>query len=283
MLKYVLIVNGDVLFRRNLSFELEQAGYVTSTAANAEDAVAIARRKPPHLILLAVHLPDLTGFEALKQLKALGDLPVIFLTNRYRLLDEILGLELGADDFLLCPVVTEVLLARMQAILRRYEPPNHRAVEEPFVVGDLALDPLSRLALLGGQPLELSPREFDLLLTFARHPHTDLSYEDLLTAVWGPAFAGDPEIIYVQVHSLRDKIETDPAHPQRVITMRGVGYRFIPQEAAPAPASEAAPSEASSPTSTTPLPTDSASGQTPSDNLRDTPSPGRPDARCAPI
>ena len=228
--KHIFIIDDDALMRRSLAFNLEQAGYKSSTAANAEDGLAFARREPPDLVLLDISLPGMDGLDALRNFKEQAGMPVIFVTARRRELDEVLGLELGADDYITKPFDFNVLLARIKAVLRRVEQPGHPAEPPaPIQVGDLTLDPLAHTATLAGQPLALPPREFELLHTFALEPNRVFSVDELIGRVWGAEFIGQPQVVYVHIHWLREKIEIDPEHPRRIITVRGVGYKLQAQ------------------------------------------------------
>ena len=230
MAKHILIVDDDNLLRRSLSLQLEQAGYRTSTAANAEDALALARRDQPDLILLDVGLPGMDGLEALRHIQKDMDVPVIFVTARRRELDEILGLELGADEYITKPFNPDILLARVKAVLRRSgrqsDSPASSAVLE---VGDLVIDPGAHTVVVAGDPVELTAREFALLHALAQEAGRVLSIDDLLARVWGAEFFGEPQVVYVHVRWLREKIEEDPQKPTRIVNVRGVGYKLIPQ------------------------------------------------------
>jgi len=230
MARHILIVDDDKLLRRSLSLQLDQAGYRTSTAANAEDALALARRDEPDLILLDVGLPGMDGLEALRHIQKDMDVPVIFVTARRRELDEILGLELGADEYITKPFNPDVLLARVKAVLRRSErqiaSPTKSAILE---VGDLVIDPAAHTVTVAGNPVNLTAREFALLHSLAQEAGRVLSIDDLLARVWGAEFFGEPQVVYVHIRWLREKIEEDPQKPKRIINVRGVGYKLIPQ------------------------------------------------------
>lgn len=216
--------------RRSLAFHLEQAGYQVQTAASAEDALAMVRHSPPNLILLDIGLPGMDGLEALRELKANHKIPVIFLTARRRELDEVVGLELGADDYITKPFDVDVVLAHIKAVLRRTGAVGQTEAEaRRLVVGDLDIDPQAHTASYGGRYLDLSPREFDLLLALASQPEKVIATEDLLSQVWGAEFIGQPQVVYVHIRWLRQKLEADPNHPQRILTVRGVGYKLMPQ------------------------------------------------------
>jgi len=232
MARTILLVDDDALMRRSLGFHLEQAGYHVHTAASAEDALALVHRMPLDLVLLDIGLPDMDGLDALRELKAGQNLPVIFLTARRRELDEVLGLELGADDYITKPFDVDIVLARIKAVLRRTggaAQPEKAA--ERLIVGDLEIAPASHTASCAGRLLDLSPREFDLLHTLASQPDKVIATEGLLAQVWGAEFMGQPQVVYVHIRWLRQKLETDPNHPQRILTVRGVGYKLIPQQA----------------------------------------------------
>ena len=232
MAAHILLVDDDALLRRSLAFNLEQAGYRVSTAANAEDALTLARRDPPGLVLLDIGLPGMDGLDALRHFQERTQAPVIFLTARRRELDQVLGLELGADDYVAKPFDLDVLLARIKAVLRRSGRVSSAPAEPiPLVVGDLMIDPAAHTASLGGRSLDLAPREFDLLHALALDSGRVVSTDDLLARVWGAEYAGEPQVVYVHMRWLREKLEEDPNHPKRIITVRGLGYKLEPQEA----------------------------------------------------
>ncbi len=230
MPRTILLVDDDALMRRSLAFHLEQAGYQVHTAASAEDAVESVRYAPPDLVILDIGLPGKDGLEALREIKSLHNLPVIFLTGRRRELDEVVGLEMGADDYITKPFDVDVVLAHIKAVLRRTErnTPTEN-LSQRLAVGDLEIDPQAHTVLCSGQALNLSPREFDLLLLLATQPEKVFSTEELLAQVWGAEFIGQPQVVYVHVRWLREKLEKDPGHPKRILTVRGVGYKLVPQ------------------------------------------------------
>jgi DNA-binding response OmpR family regulator len=229
MSRNILLVDDDALMRRSLAFHLEQAGYHVHTAANAEDALELIGSNKPDLVMLDISLPGMDGLDALREMKSRHELPVIFLTARRRELDEVVGLELGADDYITKPFDVDVVLAHIKAVLRRVTPQPEKAPER-LVLGDLEIGPASHTVSCGGHSLDLSPREFDLLLALANKPEKVISTEDLLAQVWGAEFVGQPQVVYVHIRWLREKLETDPAHPKRILTVRGVGYKLIPQQ-----------------------------------------------------
>jgi DNA-binding response OmpR family regulator len=228
--RHILVVDDDDLLRRSLAFNLEQAGYRTSTAADAESALRLARRDPPVLILLDIGLPGMDGLDALRNFREDADTPIIFVTARRRELDQALGLELGADDYVTKPFDLNVLLARIKAVLRRLErTAPAAAAPDRLEVGDLAIDALAHVVTLDGKPLELAPREFALLHALALQAGQVVAIDDLLAQVWGAEYVGEPQVVYVHIRWLREKIEADPKHPQRILTVRGVGYKLLSQ------------------------------------------------------
>jgi DNA-binding response OmpR family regulator len=230
MAKHILVVDDDALLRRSLSLQLEQVGYRTNTAASAEDALALAKRDRPDLILLDVGLPGMDGLEALRQFQMDDDIPVIFVTARRRELDTILGLELGADDYITKPFNPDVLLAHIKAVLRRTERQSGGPItQEPLVVGDLVINPAAHTVTVAGEPVELAAREFALLHTLALEAGNVVSVDDIITRAWGAEFLGEPQVVYVHMRWLREKIEEDPNNPQRLVNVRGVGYKLMPQ------------------------------------------------------
>lgn len=229
MAKCILLVDDDVLMRRSLAFHLEQAGFRVHTAASAEDALGLVQRDPPDLVLLDIGLPGMDGLDALRRFKERFELPVIFLTARRRELDEVVGLELGADDYITKPFDVDVLLAHIKAVLRRFGHHHPPVSPTPSMItaGDLTIDVASHTALLAGNPLVLAPREFDLLYTLAQEPNRVFSVDELLGRVWGAEFIGQPQVVYVHMRWLREKLEVNPNAPQRLMTVRGVGYKLV--------------------------------------------------------
>jgi DNA-binding response OmpR family regulator len=226
---HILLVDDDALLRRSLVLNLEEAGYRASASANAEEALALATRDRPDLVLLDIGLPGMDGLDALRHFQSRIGVPVIFLTARRRELDEVLGLQLGADDYITKPFDKDVLLARIKTVLRRVartEVPLPAEEERRLVVGDLVVDTAAHSVTVTGQPVALTPLEFDLLHTLVAHAGQVLSVDDLLNRVWGEEYVGQPQVVYVHIHWLREKLENDPEHPQRIVTVRGVGYKL---------------------------------------------------------
>jgi DNA-binding response OmpR family regulator len=226
---HILLVDDDALLRRSLVLNLEEAGYRASASANAEEALALATRDRPDLVLLDIGLPGMDGLDALRHFQSRIGVPVIFLTARRRELDEVLGLQLGADDYITKPFDKDVLLARIKTVLRRVaqtKAPPTAGEERRLVVGDLVVDTGAHSVTIAETPVELTPLEFELLHALAEHAGQVLSVDDLLDRVWGEEYVGQPQVVYVHVHWLREKLEKDPEHPQRIVTVRGVGYKL---------------------------------------------------------
>jgi len=230
---HILLVDDDLLLRRSVAFSLEHAGYRVTTAASAEDALAIVDRDPPNLVLLDIGLPGMDGLEALRRFREWPHAPpVIFVTARRRELEQVLGLELGADDYITKPFDKDVLLAHIKAVLRRVQQPLAPPSEPQLLtVGDLTIEPRTHQVRIGTRVVELTRREFDLLHALALEPGRILSAGDLLARVWGAEYQGEPQVVYVHIRWLREKLEVTPSRPRRIITVRGVGYKLERQEA----------------------------------------------------
>ncbi len=232
---HILLVDDDELLLRSLALNLQQAGYRVSTAASAEDALALVHLDPPDLILLDVGLRGMDGLEALRHFRAEIGVPVILLTAHQRELDEVLGLKYGADDYISKPFDLDVLLARIKAVLRRFrrQPVSPSPAEPaPLVVGDLTIDPAAHTVRVGDRLIDLPPRQFDLLHALALEAGQVLSVDELLAQVWGGEYQGESQVIYVHIRWLREKLEKNSNRPQRIVTVRGVGYKLEAQEAA---------------------------------------------------
>jgi DNA-binding response OmpR family regulator len=231
MAKRILIVDDDQLMRRSLAFNLEQAGYAVKSAVNAEDALDILRASIFDLVLLDIGLPGMDGLDAVRIIKDEFGLPVIFLTARRRELDEVVGLELGADDYVTKPFDVDVLLARIKAVLRRSASPSPQVSEKMLLKsGDIEIDPSAHVVRVAGEIVDLAPREFDLLNALVLEPNKVLAVDDLLARVWGSEYIGQPQVVYVHIRWLREKIEEKPDKPGRIVTVRGKGYKFLPRE-----------------------------------------------------
>jgi DNA-binding response OmpR family regulator len=231
MAKNILVVDDDQLLRRSLTFNLEQAGYEVNSAASAESALKMLAAADYDLVLLDIGLPGMDGLDAVRKIKEDFQLPVIFLTARRRELDEVMGLELGADDYVTKPFDIDVLLARIKAVLRRLTG-STQVMDEPRLLqaGDIEIDTQAHTVSVAGEQVNLSPREFNLLVVLVRNLNRVQSVDDLLVQVWGADYIGQPQVVYVHIRWLREKIETNPNKPERIITVRGIGYKFVPKE-----------------------------------------------------
>ena len=219
----ILIVEDDATVRDTLALNLRAEGYEVLTAGDGEEGLALARADAPDLVVLDVMLPELDGLTVCRILRRESQVPIILLTARGTETDKIIGLETGADDYIVKPFSLGEFLARIRAALRRGHP--ERPTTE-MNSGDLRLDLVARRAYKEEEELQLAPREFELLSTLMRNQGAVLTRELLLSSVWGQDFIGDPRTVDVHIRWLRQKIEPDPSHPQRIQTVRGMGYRF---------------------------------------------------------
>lgn len=232
MSEIILVVEDETALREALQYNLQRQGYTVITAADGQTAVNLAREKHPDLVVLDVMLPVLDGFEVCRILRHDTNIPILILTARDDEIDRVLGLEIGADDYMTKPFSMREFLARVKAQLRRSRL-TQQEVEartsmpaEVIRFGNLTLNLTRREVLLDDIPIQLKPKEFDLLLFLARHRGQVLSRELILNRVWGWEFSGGSRTVDVHVRWLREKIEEDPANPQRLVTVRGAGYRF---------------------------------------------------------
>jgi DNA-binding response OmpR family regulator len=226
----ILLVDDEPLITDSLSYSLKREGFEVKAVGDGEQAMKEINSFDPDLVVLDIMLPGMNGLEVCRRIRANSSTPVIMLTARGEELDRILGLEVGADDYLAKPFSFRELLARIRSILRRVEMDRQTSQFQPINVGNLTLDPIARRVFRGGQELQLSAREFDLLSILMRNAGRALSREELLAQVWGEDWIGDPRTLDVHVRWLRLKIEEDPAIPDYIQTVRGHGYRFAGPE-----------------------------------------------------
>ena len=234
----LLIVEDEPTLLETLKYNLERQGYEVVTASDGVQALATARTEKPDLVILDIMLPGLDGFEVCRILRQEMSLPILMLTAKDEEVDKIVGLEVGADDYLTKPFSMRELLARVRAHLRRVrllreelessgqtdqESPNGGVV---FSFGDLVIDESRREIRRDDDVLALKPKEFELLLFLARNRGIALGRSLILERVWGWDFDGGSRTVDVHIRWLREKIEVDPAHPSRILTVRGIGYRF---------------------------------------------------------
>ncbi|MGB2851920.1 MAG: response regulator transcription factor [Solirubrobacterales bacterium] len=228
---HILVVDDERMVREVVARYLEREGFRVTAVGDGQAAVR-ALTSSPDLIVLDLMLPKVDGLEVLRRARASTSSAVLILTARGAIDDRITGLDLGADDYLAKPFSPRELVARVHAVLRRAEVPagvaNGNRPEGALAFGDLVIDAVAREAELAGEVLTLAPREFDLLHHFAINPRRVLSREDLLDALWDLSFDGDSATVTVHIRRLREKIEADPSAPERIVTVRGAGYRFEP-------------------------------------------------------
>lgn len=225
----ILVVDDEPSIVTLLKFNLEQSGFTVVTALNGKEGYAIASQESLDLIVLDLMLPEMDGMEICKSLRQEKiNTPILMLTAKDDELDKILGLELGADDYLTKPFSPREVVARVKAILRRTKinEESETAVEKILKVGDLVIMPEQYEARFKGEKLELTPKEFELLLYLAKHSGKVLSRDQLLNAVWDYDYAGDTRIVDVHISHLREKIEQDTKQPQYIKTIRGFGYKM---------------------------------------------------------
>jgi DNA-binding response OmpR family regulator len=229
----ILVVEDDLTLRETLEYNLVRQGYEVHTAADGRAALDIARREQPDLLVLDVMLPGLDGFEVCRILRQEMSVPILMLTARDEEVDKVVGLEIGADDYMTKPFSMRELLARIKAQLRRVRLTREETTAaggvvegEKVTVGDLTIDLARHEALLDGEPLSLKPKEYELLVFLARNRGMVLSRDLILERVWGWDYGGGSRTVDVHVRWLREKIEPDPSSPTRIVTVRGVGYRL---------------------------------------------------------
>ncbi len=226
MASKVLIVEDDRSLITVLKYNLAKEGYSVATAGDGAQAIETARSFKPDVIILDVMLPTMSGFEVCRILRHEMTTPILMLTARGDETDKVVGLELGADDYLTKPFSMRELLARIRAALRRAEMRTTAPAEDRFVAGELDIDISRHIATRGGKVLTLTPKEFDLLAFLVKNRGLVFSRQVLLEKVWGYDYAGDTRTVDVHVRWLREKIEADPGKPAFLVTVRGTGYKI---------------------------------------------------------
>jgi two-component system KDP operon response regulator KdpE len=221
----ILVVDDEPQIRRVLRSTLSSQGYVITEAKTGEEAVEIARKEKPDLILLDVNMPGMGGIEACRELRRMSEAPIIVLTVRNAERDKVLALDAGADDYVVKPFGIEELLARIRAALRRFAPGD---ALPPYISKDLTLDFESRQLTVRGKQVHLTPKEFEVIKHLIANQGKPLTHRRILQAVWGPDYGEETENLRVVINQLRKKIEGDPAHPKYILTEPWVGYRFHP-------------------------------------------------------
>jgi DNA-binding response OmpR family regulator len=220
----ILLVDDDERIRASMRLALEDEGYAVEEAASGEAALAAVERRPADVVLIDLMLPGIDGFECCRSLRRTSDVPIIMVTARTDTYDVVAGLEAGADDYVTKPFVAKELAARIRALLRRAR--GSEPSSQAFEVGDLEILPLEGVVRRRGDQVHLTRTEFRLLCELASNPGRVFSRELLLERVWGYDYFGDGRLVDVHVRRLRTKVEDDPAHPQHVVTVRGLGYKL---------------------------------------------------------
>lgn len=226
----ILLVDDEPLITDSLTYSLRREGFEVKAVVDGAQALKAVDEYQPDLIVLDLMLPDISGLEVCRRLRSNSTTPVIMLTARGEEIDRVLGLEVGADDYLAKPFSFRELLARIRSTLRRVELDRQSSQMQPVVLRQMSLDPTARRVFKGDHELQLSAREFDLLAILMKNAGRALSREELLAQVWGEEWIGDPRTLDVHVRWLRMKVEEDPASPQYIQTVRGYGYRFAGPE-----------------------------------------------------
>ena len=224
----MLVVDDEPTIAEVVARYLERAGYRTRVAGDGLEAIDAAAEQRPDLVVLDLMLPGLDGLEVMRRLREQDRdrIAVILLTAKGEESDRVIGLRLGADDYVVKPFSPAELVARVDAVLRRVD--NSPAHEAPMEIGDLTIDPAARQVFVHGDEVQLTQREFDVLLFLARHPGQVFSRNQLMDAIWQYSFYTDTSTVTVHIRRLRAKIESDPAQPRHIQTVWGVGYRFQP-------------------------------------------------------
>lgn len=220
----ILVVDDELPIADILKFSLEKEGYQVVLAHDGQEAVDKATVEQPDLILLDIMLPKKDGFAVCQEIRTFSSVPIIMLTARDTEIDKVLGLEIGADDYVTKPFSNRELMARVKANLRRQQPDVKNDQKPKWTVGDLLIDTATYLVTKRDENLDLTHREFELLVHLIKHRGTVLTREQLLQEVWGYDYFGDVRTVDVTIRRLREKIEDDPSNPEYILTRRGVGY-----------------------------------------------------------
>lgn len=234
MTEKVLVVDDEAALRETLAYNLNKEGYQVDTVEDGPSAIEKNRTFHPDVIVLDIMLPGMDGFEVCRHIRQESNTPILMLTARDDEIDRVVGLEVGADDYLTKPFSMRELIARVKALLRRIrmieeDMAGREAVpdqQQVVIRGNLEINTTRREVSLDGKPLDIKPKEYELLLYLAQHTGQMLSREMILENVWGWEYFGESRTVDVHIRWLREKIEKDPAHPARLVTVRSAGYRF---------------------------------------------------------
>jgi DNA-binding response OmpR family regulator len=230
----ILVVDDEISLRETLTYNLEREGYIVTAAGDGEKALELARRNPPDLIILDLMLPGMDGFDFCRALRRESNVPIIILSARDDEFDRVIGLEIGADDYISKPFSMRELLARVKAHFRTMKmirdeanpPESQMTGENSAAFGNLTIDYHRREIRMDGNPVILKPKVYELLVFFTENLGRVFSRESIIKNVWKWDFTGDSRTVDVHVRWLREKIEADPYNPVRIVTVRGIGYRF---------------------------------------------------------
>lgn len=222
----VLVVDDETPILEAVAYNLRKEGYQPLTASDAEQCMTLVRAENPDLIILDVMLPTSSGFDICRRIRKDMTVPIIMLTARVDETDRVVGLEIGADDYVTKPFSMRELMARVKTVLRRSLNPDAMDKERIVEASGIHIDPNRYEVKVDGNKVELSPKEFELLRFLATHPGQVFSRQALLDRVWGPAAYVEDRTVDVHVRWLREKVEADPSHPSRILTVRGVGYKY---------------------------------------------------------
>jgi DNA-binding response OmpR family regulator len=223
--KIVVVEDEDNLLEA-LRYNLAKEGYDVVTAASGREGLDLATDAQPDLVILDIMLPEMDGLDVCRHIRGNSDVPILILTAKGEEVDKVVGLELGADDYMVKPFGMRELLARVRALLRRPRFGNATSGANVLTSGNLELDPSSHTVKLNNKDLDLKPREFDLLALLMARKGKVYTRHEILDRLWGQDYVGDTRTVDVHVRWLREKVEPDPGNPERIVTIRGVGYRF---------------------------------------------------------
>lgn len=226
--KYILVIEDEPSVGEVVSLYLRRAGFEVTVLQDGNQAITALEEQLPQLVILDIMLPGKSGLEITSWLRARSDVPIIMLTARSTEMDRIVGLEIGADDYVTKPFSPQELVSRVRAVLRRASPSAIETSTPALAFGWLEINPENRVVCVNNQPVSLAAREFDLLFHLARHPNHVFTRDQLLETIWGLADFIDPGTVTVHIRRLREKIETDPANPHHLLTVWGIGYKFEP-------------------------------------------------------